>query len=335
MTDGRKGASWNPNTILPDLIIDQLLGPGVTIIGSSKPVERYILQEQMAASIATGEDFLDILKTFKSEVLYVVHGLADYKALTAGFVETPGIEVRIDWPRLSQGGMKELEKVVKSLRNLRTIFLGDFDNIRSSPKIWLEKWKEAKLEESQTPSPFEKQDLRREVTMHDIRRLRDFAAKHELSIVIGAGLSTKGVLYEMPGLAHRDAEIHIWKVHDGHELEVLPDSRHVRAMSWDLVLDYDHRFYSLREEVKRQHNAARAEASTTLTSTPQDRKIIDAMWGKGLMRMTDIEKASGVPHSTVSQRVKELQKKRKGQWIVKASEDYYIVDDHNKRHWIK
>jgi hypothetical protein len=344
--NGKKTASLDPVDALSsrldfylglysEPIIDKLLGPGVTIIGSSKPVERYILQEQMVLSIATGEDFLGILKTLKSEVLYVVHGPADYKAMNARALNTPGIEVRIGWPRLSQGGMRELEKVVEKRRDLKAICLGDFNNIRSSPKIWLEKWKEAKLEESQTPGPFDKQDLRREVTVHDIRRLRDFAVKNDVSIVTGAGLSTKGVLYEMAALGHRDAEIHIWKVRDGHELEVLPDSIYVQAMTWDLVLDYDNRSYSLREEAKRRMKVAGSEASAPLPLTPKDKTIIDAMWDEGYMKLSVIEKAADLPHSTVAQRVKALQRKDKGEWIFKASDDYYFVNQYNKREWIK
>jgi hypothetical protein len=194
---------------------------------------------------------------------------------------------------------------------------------------------EAKLEQGQTPGPFDIQDLRRHVAEHDIRRLRDFAVKHGRSILIGHGLSTKGVLYEIASVSHRDTEIHILKVRESHELEVLPGSRYVRAMTWDLVLDYDHRSYSLRDEAKRRQKVARAEASAPLPLTPQDRKVIDAMWDKGPMRMTDIEKASGLPHSTFVQRFRALQRREKGEWIFKVSEGYYVVNQYNKRDWAK
>jgi uncharacterized membrane protein len=59
------------------------------------------------------------------------------------------------------------------------------------------------------------------------------------------------------------------------------------------------------------------------------------MWDKGYMKMSDIEKASGIPHSTVSQRVNALQRREKAEWIFKVSKEYYVVNQYNKRDWVK
>jgi len=75
----RRGASLNPDVMLPELIIDELLGPGVTIIGSEEPMYRYVIQLQMAISIAKGEKFLGILGTQEYEIFYVPDGTASYE----------------------------------------------------------------------------------------------------------------------------------------------------------------------------------------------------------------------------------------------------------------
>jgi hypothetical protein len=50
----------------PEMIIDRILGPGLTVIGCELASYRHALMRQMAVAIATGHKFLDTFTVKKS-----------------------------------------------------------------------------------------------------------------------------------------------------------------------------------------------------------------------------------------------------------------------------
>jgi len=60
-------------------VIDQILGRGVTVIGSIDKRHRMIFQDQMALAIQSGESFLGHYRTEQKKVKVMHKGEADYQ----------------------------------------------------------------------------------------------------------------------------------------------------------------------------------------------------------------------------------------------------------------
>jgi hypothetical protein len=317
--------------------IENLLGAGVTIIGSDEPMNRYILQEQMAISIATGEKFLGMFDTHQSKVLYVVHGKADFKALTERPPGAPSLpqnlRVHEGWERIDQGGMQHLKEWMLFNAKTGIIFLGDFGMIQSNLGIWINNKLAEQADLFRNADRTTLQDFKRDLVVENVRKLRDFSSEYGVSIVLGGDLNLKGKLHDRGGLRHRDNEIRIYRSGEIAKLEVVSPGRYVQPRSWRVMIDYDARTIQLHEREIRQIERNNSLEKRELSLTDREKAIIDAMWEKDPMRAREIEKASGVVHSTLAQKLKALQEKRKGEWIIELPSGEYIADSSKHRYW--
>jgi hypothetical protein len=213
MTDRKKGASLNHAYRPSELIIDELLRLGVTVIGSEEPLYRYILQLQMAISIAKGEKFLGILGTEEYEVLYVPDGTASYEEVKARIQNagvTDGLHIYPSWDRIEQGGIHKLEEELKRFPHVKVAFLGDFEEIQSFQVAWRKNYlKRSKLLGSEVTKEednqgrndaFANQNMKREMARDNINRLKRASWELGTSIILGGDLNTKRRLYNRDGL---------------------------------------------------------------------------------------------------------------------------------------
>jgi DNA-binding CsgD family transcriptional regulator len=137
-----------------------------------------------------------------------------------------------------------------------------------------------------------------------VQRLRNFSTQSGVSVVIGQNLNTHGKLYSRQGLRYRDNEIHVRKVRDKFRLEVVPPSTYVQTMSWELAYDEGRKLF--RATIKAKRKEARQMGKLALTGN--DKRIIEAMQGKGVMSPGQIIRVTGLSRSTVYQRLEREDK---------------------------
>jgi hypothetical protein len=77
----RKAISLRPGKLdEQEMIIDRILGPGLTVISSESFFIRYHFMRQMAVAVATGQKFLDYFDVQRSKTLFIAGGIANYTA---------------------------------------------------------------------------------------------------------------------------------------------------------------------------------------------------------------------------------------------------------------
>jgi hypothetical protein len=343
MTDAKKAASLNPADARTELIIDNLLGPGVTIIGSEEPMYRYVIQQQMGISIAKGEKFLGIVDTQKSEVLYVADGTASYEEVTGLGDNTgvsDGLHIYFSWDRIEQGGILKLQQELKRFPRVRVAFLGDFEEIRSFQVVWRKNYlKRSELQESQdneektqgTNDPFSNQAMKRVMARDNINRLKSASWELETGIVIGEDLNTRRRLHNWDGLRYRNNEVHIYKSSNNFKLEVRPGGN-VLPESWDLYFDNEKRLFLPIGDFKPE---ARKSQAQELSLLENERAIIDAL-GNEFLPASKIADITHIPRPTVYQRLDALQDEKKGRWILslipegEGPKQYFVNPDKQK-----
>jgi|WetSurSiteA1Bulk_404760.scaffolds.fasta_scaffold99596_2 hypothetical protein len=164
-----------------DQVIEGLLGPGVTILGSELPFYRSVFMKQMAVAVATGPMFMGLLKARPCRVLYVAGGRAEYDSFKARVgAGVINLDVRAGWPRMGKRFMEVLDGLKKEHAGLGLASLGDYAGIR----------RELPFMENALAA----QDIAREKDYQDLRDLRDWSARHRVSVVLGHDLGTKGSL---------------------------------------------------------------------------------------------------------------------------------------------
>jgi hypothetical protein len=322
-----------------DILIDRLIGPGLTVVGAEVPQYRYMIQEQMAEAVATGGRFLGLFDTYQSRVLLVAHGRADYEGARERLrrVAGPGKgwlpDIRSEWPRVGVGCFNQLGYYKQANPDFRLAFLGDFENVKSTINTWYAQLKEVLAEKEEGTDYFTKQQLIRGMDVENVDRLRNFAVENGVCIVIGQDLNTHGRLYSWQGLRYRDTEIHIVRQGDGYRLKVVPPSTVMQTGEWEVMMEGD-KFINPEREVAMDRQE---ECDCDCVSlNDKEREIVDAMWNRGVMRPGEVARVTGLSRSTVYQRLRALESDAKGRWVVgledKAGRAYF-VDTAKAREW--
>jgi hypothetical protein len=291
----------------------------------------------MALAIASGGRFLGLPNTRRCRVLLVSHGLADSKAMKErrGEMADGGglLEITGKWQPIGLGCVRELAAYKAAHPDLRVVFLGDFESVKSPINVWFEHLKQAMNEHPGTTDPFTKQHLLMGMETDNVQRLRDFSAKSGVSVVIGQNLNTHGKLYSGQALRYRDSEIHVRTVWGQFRLEVVPPSAYIQTMSWELAYDEGRKLF--RATIKAKRKEARQMGKLALTEN--DKRIIEAMQGKGVMSPGAIAKVTGLSRSTVYQRLEALEKQAKGCRVIgleaPAGGKVYFADPSQPPEW--
>ena len=315
--------------------VKQILEPGVNVIASLDAAYRIIFQEQLAVSITKGDPFLDCFETQQSDVLILKKGKADTAISKQRIYRTdnnPGeIEVVESDKRIEPDDEIDLPEnsglinfVVPYInKGKKVLFLGDIDDIQTNLSCYI------KHETESSKDKFDALDPRFESFIYErgrrnIRKLRDICAEYDVSIIIGHDLTLKGKLKHSPGIYYCDGKLLLSNGSDDWKLKI-EGANSVGKQSFNLNYNGILNFYLSDEEFRNM---------TDLGLTDLDMGVIDAMWGKGPMRVTDIENESGISHSTVIQRLKYLQKKQKGSWVAQLNKTYQ-VDESKERAWLR
>lgn len=326
----------------PEMIIEDLIGPGVTVIGSSREIHRFVLQEQMAAAIISGERFLECFKTEKCRVLYVVHGEADYQAtktrLSNRVSDNSLIDIRRRWNKIGRGCIKALTQEKKAHSDLKIAFLGDFENLKSPFSVWYKEIQETLNEKEGSVDGFTKHHLLQGMERNNIKKLRDLAAELKISIVIGQPHTTDKKLSKPGSFSSCDTEISLKqeekkvkgkKIADQFELKIVPNSNYVQSDSWDL--HYDDRFKCFRMEsipaalgqgASKYHPSKRALDEYHL-------KILKEMGNRKVWTPRQIHDKTGIKRSTVYKKLRQLKSEEYRGLIIPMGdkgETHYILN---------
>ena len=127
----RKSISFRPSkfhekNIEPEMIIDRILGPGLTVIGCELASYRHALMRQMAMAIAADHKFLDTFTVKKCKVLYNTGGLSEYlifKNLMGSPTNT--LDLQKEWWRFDKDCIGQLDSYFDKHRGLGAAFLGE------------------------------------------------------------------------------------------------------------------------------------------------------------------------------------------------------------------
>ncbi|MFC1866520.1 winged helix-turn-helix transcriptional regulator [Thermodesulfobacteriota bacterium] len=354
MTNKQEIGSLNPEDFTEDdvpnpddneMLIKGLLGPGLTVIGSEYPQYRTVLQEQMAMAVASGEMFLETLDTQSCQVLFVRHGQANYKEtekMMGHFVKSNNrLDLRDGWKRIGKQGssqkdcISQLKEYKKEYDDFKLAFLGDFDDLKGQLYEWYKEYlsKLKKLDKSIDIRIT--QSLIRDIEVENINRLKDFAKICGVSIIIGHNLNTNKKLYSRGSLCYRDNEIHIIAKKEKWDLKVIQPSRYVPTRTWPMKYD-ENNLFSFEESTKKEIEKMKVGTMKELPLNGNEKTIIDCMWDKKSLTPGEIIKETGIPHSTVYQRLKALESEEKGKWVERLSDDQhiYVVDESKDRYWL-
>jgi len=295
----QKGISLRPIQVdEPEMIIDRILGPGLTVISSELLSTRYRFMRQMAVTVATGKKFLDHFDVQKSKVLFIAGSIAEYNAFTK-VVAHPihSLDLQQSWPQVGKGFFRDLNIYISSHKGggLRSVFLGEYEVLkRRLPRS----------KDDLIPA----QDLAREKEFEDIKRIRDWSFTHNISLIVGHKLSTRGKLYYGGAINNRDNELRI--LYRGTRsnrrlvLEVAEGSNYLPVGEWDLEYDSMSNCLSLREEEECKKDMVQQGIN------PNDTAILKVIRSSNdFPTYQEIEEITGLPHSTTHGRLKSLEKR--------------------------
>jgi biotin operon repressor len=320
-------------------LIKGLLAPGLTIVASEDTYERYILQEQMAVSIATGQKFLKSFEVVKSHVLFVTHGPADDRAMKDRLMASSGIPPNLSivsgWPKLGQGAEDKLRKKLAENKDIKIAFLGDYSLIKGAFDPWYRTFITGPAQIEKPVEMLTVQYLNRQKGAEETTRLREFAEQHGVSIVLGHELTTQGKLREREVLRYRDTEIHLrfFKRSGNHKMEVVRGSSKVPTNSWNIIFDDKRSIFLPAESLGREKDKKK---DGQLALLPNEIAILNALLAGEVMSLAELAQKTGVKRSTVNQRLDALQTEKKGQRVVSFEGDgktLYLLNPDKERDW--
>jgi hypothetical protein len=295
----QKAISLRPVKVIePEMIIDSILGPGLTVISSESFFIRYHFMRQMALAVATGEKFLDHFEVQKSKTFFIAGGKANYAAFKKVVDHPiPHLDLSENWPQIGKGCFSAMDNYISGSKGhgLRSIFLGDYEVIKR------------RLPRSKDDL-ITAQDLAREKEFEDIKRIRDWSFTYNVSVVLGHRLSTRGKLYYGGAINNRDNELRIayrgTKPNRRLVLEVAEDSNYLTVGEWDLEYDSLSNSCSLREQEERKQSMIQQGIY------PNDVIIFEAIQSSNdFPTYQEIEELTGLPHSTAHGRLKSLERR--------------------------
>jgi Winged helix-turn-helix DNA-binding len=268
--------------------IEGLIGPGVTIFGSELPFFRNVLMKQICLAVASGQMFMGLLKVRPCRVLYVAGGRAEYDAFKARVsADVINLDVRAGWPRMGKRFMEVLDQYAKEHAGLGLASLGDYAGIR----------RELPFTEGNMLAA---QELAREKDYQDLRDLRDWSARHRVSVLLGHDLGTKGSLLYPGALKHRDTELRIRQLRGTWHIELAHGSGFLAADAWEMEFDENAKCFRFPA------SALRKRRSASLPLNENERLIIDTLCNSPPLTFQELRARTGLPYSTLHDRIKAL-----------------------------
>jgi hypothetical protein len=288
-----KGISLRPGKDTePEMIIDRIFGPGLTVIGCELASYRHALMRQMAIAIATGHKFLDTFNVKKCKVLYITGGHSEYMIFKnlADF-PTTGLDLHKEWVRFDKDCIGQLDRYFDKHRGLGAVFLGEYSLIKRRLPNNRENLLAA-------------QDLAREEEFEDIKNIKDWGIDKKVSVIFSHKLSTRGSLYYGGAITNRDNELKIVKRRGQWWLEVAEGSNYLTFGEWQLVYDDSKKLFSIKD---RKEERTRKPMQGI---NENDELILEMVRAsQHFPTYQEIEEVTGLPHSTAHGRLKSLEKK--------------------------
>jgi len=293
----RKTASLRPGKANekdaePEMIIDRILGPGLTVIGCELASYRHALMRQMAIAIAAGHKFLDTFTVKKCKVLYNAGGLSEYmifKNLMGFPINT--LDLHKKWERFDKDCIGQLDRYFDKHRSLGAVFLGEYNQIKRRLP-------------NNRDNLLAAHDLAREDEFADINDIKDWSIANKVSVIVSHKLSTRGSLYYGGAITNRDNELKIIKRRGQWWLEVAEGSNYLTFGEWQLDYDDIKRSFSIKDpEEDRARKAMQG-------INENDELILEMVRSaKHFPTCQEIEEVTGLPHSTAHGRLKSLEKR--------------------------
>lgn len=126
-----KPSKFNEKDTEPEMIIDRILGPGLTVIGCELTSYRQAFMRQMAIAIITGHKFLNNFAVKKCKVLYNAGGLSEYKIFKNLMdFHTNALDLHKKWWRFDKDCIGQLDSYLDKHRGLGAVFLGEYSLIK-------------------------------------------------------------------------------------------------------------------------------------------------------------------------------------------------------------
>jgi hypothetical protein len=289
----RKGISLRPGKDTePEMIIDRILGPGLTVIGCELASYRHALMRQMAMAIATGHKFLDTFAVKKCKVLYIAGGHSEYM-IFKNLVDFPthALDLHKKWERFDNDCIGQLDSYFDKHRGLGAVFLGEYNLIKR-----------------RLPNNRENLLAAHELTLQrefeDINDIRDWSIANKVSVIVSHKLSTRGSLYYGGAITNRDNELKIIKRRGQWWLEVSEGSNYLTFGEWQLDYDDIKRSFSIKDP---EEDGARKAMQG---ANENDELILEMVRAsQHFPTNQEIEEVTGLPHSTAQGRLKSLEKR--------------------------
>jgi hypothetical protein len=115
-------------------------------------------------------------------------------------------------------------------------------------------------------------------------------------------------------------------------LELMPGSNFLQANAWEMEWDENAKCFVFPA------SALRRRRDAPLPLNENERLIIDALWDSPLITFRELQERTGLPHTTLHDRLRALQTPAKGQWVMKLESEgqaaRYIVATGKERAWI-
>jgi hypothetical protein len=211
----QKTASLRPGKDTePEMIIDRILGPGLTVIGCELASYRHAFMRQMAMATATGQKFLDTFNVKKCKTLYNAGGLSEYM-IFKNLMDFPAhaLDLHKKWERLDKDCIGQLDSYFDKHRGLGAVFLGEYSLIKR-----------------RLPNNRDNLLAAHELTMQrefeDINDITDWSIGKKISVIVSHKLSTRGSLHYGGAITNRDNELKIVKRRGQWILEMVRSSKH-------------------------------------------------------------------------------------------------------------
>ena len=291
-----EGAALGPSSFEenaePEMIIDRILGPGLTVVGCELASYRHALMRQMAMAIAAGHKFLDTFTVKKCKVLYNAGGLSEYM-IFKNLMDLPtnALDLHKRWERFDKDCIGQLDSYFDKHRGLGAVFLGEYSLIKRRLPNNRENIMAA-------------HDLAREEEFKDINNIRDWGIANKKSIIVSHKLSTRGSLYYGGAITNRDNELKIIKRRGQWWLEVGEGSNYLTFGEWQLDYNDIKKSFSIKDP---EGDGARKAMQGI---NENDELILEMVRSsKHFPTYQEIEQITGLRHSTAHGRIKSLEKR--------------------------
>ena len=289
----RKAISLRPGKAdEPEMIIDRILGPGLTVVGCELASYRHAFMRQMAISIVRGQKFLDAFTVKKCNVLYNAGGHSEYM-IFKGLMDllTTDLDLHKKWERLDQDCIGQLDSYLKRHRGLGAAFLGEYNLIKRRLP-------------NNRDNLLAAHDLARQEEFNDIQNIRDWSVANKVSVVVCHRLNTRGSLYYAGAITNRDNELKIVSRRGQWWLEVGEGSNFLSHGEWQLNYDDITKTFSIKDPEEERARKAMQEVNEN------DQLILEMVCAsEDFPTYQEIEELTGLPHSTAHGRLKCLEKR--------------------------